>query len=166
MSGRKKRRRWKPEEKLRIVLAGLEGAIEISGLCRREGTSLTQYYGWKKQLMNSAGQVFSCSRVLGRPVSAGPAAGRLPHAVREFHSVSCDQTHPSPRQRPQFHLAPTRALQLPPNDDARVHRDPPRGARISTEAIPRRLYPACPAYRGFCRSTSTPLPVGYRLTGA
>ena len=57
MSG--KRRRRPAEEKLRIVLAGLSGDIEVSELCRREGISPTQYYGWKKQLMSSAGKVFA-----------------------------------------------------------------------------------------------------------
>ena len=54
-----KRRRWSAEDKLRIVLAGLSGDIEVSELCRREGINPTQYYGWKKQLMGSAGKVFA-----------------------------------------------------------------------------------------------------------
>ena len=54
----KKRRRRTAEEKLRIVLAGLDGTIEISELCRREGINPTQYYGWKKQLLGSASQIF------------------------------------------------------------------------------------------------------------
>ena len=52
------RRRWSAEEKLRIVLAGMEGGIEVSELCRREGINPTQYYGWKKQLLSSASKVF------------------------------------------------------------------------------------------------------------
>ena len=56
MSGR--RRRWTAEEKLRIVLAGMQGGIEVSELCRREGINPTQYYGWKKQLLSSASKVF------------------------------------------------------------------------------------------------------------
>lgn len=63
MSGRKKRRRWTSEEKLRIVLAGLDGSIEISELCRREGINPTQYYGWKKQLLGSAAEVFDAASV-------------------------------------------------------------------------------------------------------
>jgi len=55
MSGRRRRT---AEEKLRIVLAGLPGDIEISELCRREGINPTQYYGWKKQLLSSASRVF------------------------------------------------------------------------------------------------------------
>src|SRR6188474_2997687 len=58
MSENGKRRRWRAAEKLRIVLAGLDGTIEISELCRREGINPTQYYGWKKQLLNSASKVF------------------------------------------------------------------------------------------------------------
>jgi transposase len=56
---RKKRKRWPAEEKLRIVLAGIQGDIEVSELCRREGINPTQYYGWRKQLLGSASQVFS-----------------------------------------------------------------------------------------------------------
>lgn len=59
MAGTRKRRTWKAEDKLRIVLAGLDGSIEISELCRREGINPTQYYGWKKQLLSSAQRVFS-----------------------------------------------------------------------------------------------------------
>jgi len=55
----KKRRRWAAEEKLRIVLAGMSGDIEVSELCRREGINPTQYYGWKKHLMKSAAKVFA-----------------------------------------------------------------------------------------------------------
>ena len=58
MSDRKKRRTWSASEKLRIVLAGLDGSIEISELCRREGINPTQYYGWKKHLLGSASKVF------------------------------------------------------------------------------------------------------------
>lgn len=58
MSQRGKRRRWTAAEKLRIVLTGLEGSVEISELCRREGINPTQYYGWKKQLVGGAAKVF------------------------------------------------------------------------------------------------------------
>ncbi len=54
-----KRRRWSAEDKLRIVLAGLQGDIEVSELCRREGINPTQYYGWKKHVMGSAGKIFA-----------------------------------------------------------------------------------------------------------
>ena len=56
---KKKRRRWSSEDKLRIVLAGLEPSVEISELCRREGINPTQYYAWKKTLLSSAARVFN-----------------------------------------------------------------------------------------------------------
>ena len=62
MSEKKKRRRWTASEKLRVVLAGLDGSVEVSELCRREGINPTQYYGWKKQLLSSAAKVFADGR--------------------------------------------------------------------------------------------------------
>ena len=62
MSEKKKRRRWTSGDKLRVVLAGLDGSVEISELCRREGINPTQYYGWKKQLLTSAAKVFADGR--------------------------------------------------------------------------------------------------------
>ena len=58
MSQRGKRKKWPAAEKLRIVLAGMQPNVEVSELCRREGINPTQYYGWKKQLLSSAGRIF------------------------------------------------------------------------------------------------------------
>jgi len=59
MGANGRRRKWRPEEKLRIVLAGLAAGIEIADLCRREGINPTMYYLWRKQLLASAGKVFA-----------------------------------------------------------------------------------------------------------
>lgn len=61
MSGQRKRRLWPAGEKLRIVLAGLDNPEAISALCRREGINPTLYYGWKRQLLGSAGKIFGDS---------------------------------------------------------------------------------------------------------
>ena len=58
MSENGKRRRWSAADKLRIVLAGMQPNVEVSELCRREGINPTPYYGWKKQLLSSATQIF------------------------------------------------------------------------------------------------------------
>lgn len=58
MSEKRKRRTWKPEEKLRIVLAGMEPGVKVSELCRREGIQPTQYHAWKQQLQSSAEAIF------------------------------------------------------------------------------------------------------------
>ncbi len=54
MSG-KRRRRWTAQEKLRIVLAHASGRHRDLGALPNP----TQYYGWRKQLLGSAGKVFS-----------------------------------------------------------------------------------------------------------
>ena len=44
------------------MLAGLDGSVEVSELCRREGINPTQYYGWKKQVVSSGAQGVNDSR--------------------------------------------------------------------------------------------------------
>jgi transposase len=62
------RRKWSAQEKLRIVLAGMQPGVEVSELCRREGLNPNLYYLWKKQLLSSAGKVFEAKS--GRPSAA------------------------------------------------------------------------------------------------
>ena len=49
---RRTRRKFAPEEKIRIVLEGLRGEQSISELCRREGIAQSQYYSWSKDFMD------------------------------------------------------------------------------------------------------------------
>lgn len=58
MSERRKRRVWRAEEKLRIVLAGMEPGVKVSELCRREGVQPSQYHAWKSQLLGGAEALF------------------------------------------------------------------------------------------------------------
>jgi len=44
------------------VVTGLDGSVEVSELCRREGINPTQYYLWKKQLLSSAAKVFAAGQ--------------------------------------------------------------------------------------------------------
>ena len=47
------RRKYTPEEKVRIVLEGFRGELGISALCRREGIHPTVYYAWLKDFMEA-----------------------------------------------------------------------------------------------------------------
>ena len=47
------RRRFTPEEKVRIVIEGIRGEIPISTLCRREGIITSTYYKWLKDFMEA-----------------------------------------------------------------------------------------------------------------
>jgi len=60
MSGSK--RKWTATEKMRIVMSGMQKDVDVAELCRREGISPTQYYGWKKILLSSATKVFEDKR--------------------------------------------------------------------------------------------------------
>jgi len=66
-----KRRKWSANEKLRIVTEGMQANVDVAELCRREGINPTQYYGWKKQLLSSAGKIFENGR---KPKQAGEDA--------------------------------------------------------------------------------------------
>lgn len=57
---RKTRRLHSPEEKIRIVLAGLRGEESIAALCRREGISESLYYSSSKEFLE-AGKLFGKS---------------------------------------------------------------------------------------------------------
>ena len=50
---RRTRRRFSPEEKIRIVLQGLRGEDSIAELCHREGLHQNQYYRWSKEFLEA-----------------------------------------------------------------------------------------------------------------
>jgi len=45
------RRKYTPEEKIRIVLEGFRREIAVNELCRREGIKPGDYYSWTKEFM-------------------------------------------------------------------------------------------------------------------
>jgi len=47
------RRKYTPEEKIRIVLEGFRREITVNDLCRREGIKPHSYYAWTKEFMEA-----------------------------------------------------------------------------------------------------------------
>ena len=47
------RRRYVPEEKIRIVLEGFRREVTVNDLCRREGIKPHSYYAWTKEFMEA-----------------------------------------------------------------------------------------------------------------
>ena len=47
------RRKYTPEEKIRIVLEGFRREVTVNDLCRREGISPHSYYAWTKEFMEA-----------------------------------------------------------------------------------------------------------------
>jgi transposase-like protein len=52
------KRAYTPEEKLKIVLEGMNGTISITDLCRKYDLKPARFYYWKDQVMNSAPEIF------------------------------------------------------------------------------------------------------------
>jgi len=52
------RRRWTPDEKMRIVMEGLRDPAGIGTVCRRYGLPTSQWHEWHKRLVESAKDVF------------------------------------------------------------------------------------------------------------
>ena len=47
------RRRFTPEERIRIVLEGFRHEVPVKDLCRREGIRPNVYYAWLKEFMEA-----------------------------------------------------------------------------------------------------------------
>ena len=47
------RRKYTPEEKIRIVLEGFRREATVTDLCRREGINPANYYSWTKEFMEA-----------------------------------------------------------------------------------------------------------------
>ena len=47
------RRKYTPEEKIRIVLEGFRREVTVSDLCRREGIKPSAYYAWTKEFLEA-----------------------------------------------------------------------------------------------------------------
>jgi transposase-like protein len=50
------RRKYTPEEKIRIVLEGFRREIAVNELCRREGIKPGAYYAWTKDFIEAGEQ--------------------------------------------------------------------------------------------------------------
>jgi transposase len=50
---RKTRRKFNPEERIRIILEGLKGEESIAAICRREGIAPSMYYKWSKSFLEA-----------------------------------------------------------------------------------------------------------------
>ena len=50
---RRTRRKFSPEEKIRIALEALRGEQSVSELCRREGIAANLYYRWSKDFLEA-----------------------------------------------------------------------------------------------------------------
>ena len=61
------RRRYTPEEKIRVVLEGFRREVTVNDLCRREGIKPHSYYAWTKEFMEAGKERLTRETVAGTP---------------------------------------------------------------------------------------------------
>jgi len=64
---RKVRRKFNPEERIRIILEGLKGEDSIAAICRREAIAPSLYYKWSKSFLEA--ELSSKNRVLKKSLT-------------------------------------------------------------------------------------------------
>ena len=50
---RQTRKKYSAEDKIRIVIEGLRGEMNVAELCRKEGISQSLYYKWSKEFLEA-----------------------------------------------------------------------------------------------------------------
>ena len=77
------RRRYTPEEKIRIVLEGFRREVTVSDLCRREGIKPHSYYSWTKDFMEAGKERLTRDSVRDASSEAAfqPVSGRCEMAA-------------------------------------------------------------------------------------
>ena len=89
------RRKFSPEEKIRIVLEGLRGEQSISELCRREGIASNLYYRWSKDFLEAGKNVTGDSvSKTHSPVSHYARGTRRTGTHRRGARASSSRAHP------------------------------------------------------------------------
>ena len=75
------RRKYTPEEKIRIVLEGFRREVTVSELCRREGIKPGAYYAWTKDFMEAG------KEGLNRDSVREATRQEIEHLQRESHDL-------------------------------------------------------------------------------
>ena len=79
-----KKRKWQSQEKLRIVLEGLSGQIEISKLCNKYQIAQTQYYQWRDQLLKYGYQAFETKNITKKEQHLESEVGKLKKIIGDL----------------------------------------------------------------------------------
>lgn len=77
-TGRRTRKKYSAEEKIRIVLEGLRSEVSVARLCQREGIPSNLYYRWSKEFLE-AGKL----RLKGGPSREGLLSREVAELRRE-----------------------------------------------------------------------------------
>ena len=75
------RRKYAPEDKIRIVLEGFRRELTVSDLCRREGIKPGVFYAWTKEFMEAG------KERLTRDTVRDATRQEIEHLKRENHDL-------------------------------------------------------------------------------
>ena len=75
------RRKYAPEDKIRIVLEGFRREVTVSDLCRREGIKPGVFYAWTKEFMEAG------KERLTRDTVRDATRQEIEHLKRENHDL-------------------------------------------------------------------------------
>jgi transposase-like protein len=81
-----KRRKWESSQKLKIVLEGLSGQIEISKLCNKYQISQVIYYRWQEQLLQYGHEAFESKNITKREQRLKEIIGDLTVELKKANS--------------------------------------------------------------------------------
>ena len=79
-----KPRKWESSQKLKIVLEGLSGQIEISKLCNKYQISQVIYYRWREQLLQYGHQAFESKNITKREKRLSDENQRLKQIIGDL----------------------------------------------------------------------------------
>jgi len=77
----KTRRKYAPEDKIRIVLEGFRREVTVSDLCRREGIKPGVFYAWTREFMEAG------KERLTRDAVRDATRQEIEHLKRENHDL-------------------------------------------------------------------------------
>ena len=79
------RRKYAPEDKIRIVLEGFQREVTVSDLCRREGIKPGVFYAWTKEFKGFKGFMEAGKERLTRDTVRDATRQEIEHLKRENH---------------------------------------------------------------------------------
>ncbi len=95
---RQTRKQYSAEEKIRIVLEGLQGQASLAEICRREGINPNIYYRWSKEFLEAGKK-----RLLGDSIREATAVNQFRFTWSASHenrkwSRTCYECASAPKQ--------------------------------------------------------------------
>lgn len=80
-----KRKQWSPQEKFKIVLAGMRSGAKISELCNEYGITQAMFYSWRNLLLENGAKVFARGGIERTEKNQAAEIERLKQTVGELH---------------------------------------------------------------------------------